>query len=211
MKKLFLRNTLLSAAIHIAIVTILLIFSITLYQKRHARHEITTFIDLKMPDNENVSASATIPEPIAVKPRKRIELSKKLVKRSVTPQRQNVTRHGVQTILKKAMEPVSDRNKDITAVDEYLSSVRAMMYKAWHQPGSLSAESGLVTHVLIRVANDGRIMSRKMIESSGNEVMDSSVMKAVNSVDRIRKMPVGSGNRYKNISIAFELSHETKF
>ena len=88
----------------------------------------------------------------------------------------------------------------------YLSRVRSIMYKAWKQPGTLSGESGLVTSVMIRVQRNGKITERKMIQSSGNILMDTSVMNAVKSVDRIQELPAELANPYHDITVDFELA-----
>jgi len=87
----------------------------------------------------------------------------------------------------------------------YLAQVRAIMYDAWQQPSLSAARRGLVTRILIRVRQDGQIVQKKMDDSSGNELMDATVMKAVESVESLPALPFGFGGDYKDITIDFEL------
>lgn len=88
----------------------------------------------------------------------------------------------------------------------YYSMVRAAMYEAWQQPSSLAGKKGLMSSVLIRVQRDGTITRRSLDQSSGNALMDSSVMKAVESVQQLQALPPGFGGDYKEITIYFELT-----
>jgi TonB family protein len=90
----------------------------------------------------------------------------------------------------------------------YYNHVHEMMYRVWNQPTSLSASSGLSAEVLIRVQRDGAIVSRKMIRSSGNSLMDDSVMKAVQSVSKLKPLPSQFEGTSKDIRILFELTQE---
>ncbi|MFA5343516.1 MAG: TonB family protein [Kiritimatiellia bacterium] len=87
----------------------------------------------------------------------------------------------------------------------YLAQVRAIMYDAWAQPSALAGKRGLVTRVLVRVRQDGRIVQKKMADPSGNSLMDTSVMTAVESVKSLPELPFGFGGAYKDITIDFEL------
>jgi TonB family protein len=87
----------------------------------------------------------------------------------------------------------------------YLAKVRAVMYDAWQQPSALAGKRGLVTRVLVRVRQDGQIVQKKMVDKSGNDLMDTSVMTAVESVKNLPELPFGFGGAYKDITIDFEL------
>ena len=79
------------------------------------------------------------------------------------------------------------------------------MREAWEQPGGLSS-AGLVPQVRIRVQRDGTITSRELSRKTGNSILDSSVMKAVNSVSRLKPLPPDVPGSYKDITIDFELT-----
>ncbi len=83
--------------------------------------------------------------------------------------------------------------------------IRRRLYKAWAQPGS--ASSKLSAEVEIRLNSAGNIISRRMLRSSGNAVMDESVMEAVNSVLRIDGLTPGFIDRKNGrVTIVFEVN-----
>jgi periplasmic protein TonB len=86
----------------------------------------------------------------------------------------------------------------------YLSQVRARMYEAWLQPGGLSA-SGLTAEAEIRVERDGRVTRRRLTQPSGNAVMDASVQRALDEVDRLPALPAEFREKYVDIPIVFQL------
>jgi TonB family protein len=94
---------------------------------------------------------------------------------------------------------------EVTPYGWYLAQVRAVMYDAWQQPSALAGKRGLVTRVLVRVRQDGQIVQKKMVDTSGNGLMDTSVMMAVESVKDFPELPFGFGGAYKDITIDFEL------
>ena len=88
----------------------------------------------------------------------------------------------------------------------YVSLVKQTMYEAWVQPSGLSASSGLTVQVLIRVERDGTITRRQMVKPSGHPLMDESVMRAVESVRKLRPLPEQYRGAYRDITIEFELT-----
>ena len=91
------------------------------------------------------------------------------------------------------------------ALGAYYNHVHERMYAVWQQPSQLKNLPGLRTEVSITVAPDGRITARTKTRGSGNELMDDSVMKAVNSLKALRQLPAGC-RRPVDISITFEIS-----
>ncbi len=87
----------------------------------------------------------------------------------------------------------------------YYSMVQATMYEAWQQPSALAGTKGLMSRALIRVKRDGRIVRRSIDQSSGNTLMDASVMSAVEFVQQLQPLPPGFGGDYKDITIEFKL------
>src|SRR5450759_5227822 len=81
--------------------------------------------------------------------------------------------------------------------DLYLAQVRTIMYDTWQQPSSLAGKQYLVTRVLISVQQDGKIVQKEIVGASGNNVMEISVMTAVDSVKNLPKPPSGFGGFYK--------------
>ena len=87
----------------------------------------------------------------------------------------------------------------------YFNTVRERLYAVWQQPSQLASLPGLSADVRITVEPGGRITGRTKTRSSGNALMDDSVMKAVNSVTALPPLPVGH-RRPVDISITFEIS-----
>ena len=214
MKNRFGRNILISAAIHIVIITVLLICAIVSCQRRRAPREITTFVDLQVLPPELTMPSVVTPEktskPVKKEPeqhKKKMTVSKKLVRRPGPSERKKLSADEIKKALGKIV-PLPSRNADSSeiAFARYLSLIRTIMYKSWEQPGALSGKKGLVTTVLIRVHRNGEIVQQKIIQSSGNVLMDTSVIEAVESVKRLPELPRGFGDKYKDITIDFELT-----
>lgn len=86
----------------------------------------------------------------------------------------------------------------------YYNHVHERMYAVWQQPAQLKSLPGLSAEVRITVAPDGRISDRVKIRGSGNELMDDSVMKAVNSVKSLRALPAGH-KKPVDIHVVFEI------
>lgn len=88
----------------------------------------------------------------------------------------------------------------------YYLHVHDRMYEAWEQPGQAAGwDSRLVTTLVIRVARDGRIADVRMLRSSGNRLMDDSVLAAARSVPRLQPLPEGLGNEFADITVNFRL------
>ncbi len=86
----------------------------------------------------------------------------------------------------------------------YYAMVRDAMYEAWQQPSALAGQQGLVATATIRVQRDGLIVKREVIRSSGNQLMDNSVLAAMESVKQLQALPPGFGGDYHDITIYFE-------
>ena len=86
----------------------------------------------------------------------------------------------------------------------YYNHVHERMYAVWQQPAQLKSLPGLSAEVRLTVAPDGRISDRAKIRGSGNELMDDSVMKAVNSVKALRALPAGH-KKPVDIHVVFEI------
>ncbi len=91
------------------------------------------------------------------------------------------------------------------ALGAYYNHVHERLYAVWQQPAQLKSLPGLRTEVRITVAPDGRITGRSKTRGSGNELMDDSVMTAVNAVKALRALPVGH-KRPVDIDITFEIA-----
>ena len=153
-----------------------------------------------------------ITEPLLDKAGHKIQKSTKKISRPQggTVQKSNLSADEIRRLL-AAGARISDRTSipmsDLWEAG-YYNHVHEMMYRVWNQPASLSAGAGLSAEALIRVQRDGTIVSRKIARSSGNSLMDESVMKAIRSVTRLKPLPAQFSASYKDIRILFELTKE---
>lgn len=153
------------------------------------------------------------PKPI----KKKVVTRKSFARKRSSTKRKKLSKNQIQKLLGSAVKDVGSgtaRGSYGTGqgggvydpLAWYYSGVRATMYEAWQQPSALAGKQGLVSRVLIRVQRDGRIIRRSLVQPSGNALMDTSVMNAVKSVQRLQKLPPGFGGAYKEITIDFELT-----
>ena len=91
------------------------------------------------------------------------------------------------------------------ALGAYSNHVRDRLYAAWNQPESLKNLPGLVATVQITVQQDGRVGNGKILKSSGNSAMDSSVLDAVRTVKALRALPPGVKGPV-TLEVEFELA-----
>ena len=103
-------------------------------------------------------------------------------------------------------ETTSVPDDDQIAMGAYFNKVRDRMYAVWQQPSQLASLPGLSTDVRVTVEPGGAVAARAKVRSSGNDLMDDSVMKAVNSVKALPPLPVGH-RRPVDITITFELDN----
>jgi TonB family protein len=87
----------------------------------------------------------------------------------------------------------------------YYAMVKQLMYEAWQQPSGLANSGNPTTTVTIRVKRDGSISDRQLMRSTGNKLMDDSVMRAVQSVKRLKPLPPQFIGPSQDITITFEL------
>lgn len=253
MKNVYLRNTIISVAVHLACVYVLIAFSLCSCHARRAPKDIMFFVDFQPgPPPPPASAAeseaaepsppepAEVPEPIPEPPKveqpkpkqvppetvkkPKVEVSTNLVRRAAAPGAKRpvkkLSEAQIRSMLGVAVAGAGvpagtpggvygtgsgSGSGEATPYGWYLAQVRAIMYDAWQQPSTLAGKRGLVTRVLIRVRQDGQISRKNMVDASGNSLMDTSVMQAVDAVSRLPELPYGFGGTYKDITIDFEL------
>lgn len=103
---------------------------------------------------------------------------------------------------------IGDHTTDVDDETLYLETVRKTFYMAWIQPAL--AIDGLATKVDIELSPGGNVLGGQIAIGSGNPMMDASVMKAVNAVNRINGLPVWFLKKHRRLRIVFELSGEVK-
>jgi TonB family protein len=74
----------------------------------------------------------------------------------------------------------------------YFSSLRDHYYAVWAPPSVPDAGSLVVT-LKIRVKRDGTVLGHELVKSSGNSLMDGSVLAAAEQVPKIDPLPPGLG------------------
>lgn len=88
----------------------------------------------------------------------------------------------------------------------YYALVKQAMYEAWDQPSAAVVPPGTRATVTIRIARDGTVLERRLIGPSGNSLMDASVMRAVQSVKRLRPLPPQWTGPHRDVDVTFELA-----
>ena len=79
----------------------------------------------------------------------------------------------------------------------------------WEQPLSIvRSTQQFVTTLKIRITKDGTIALREIANSSGNPLMDESVMNAARKVLAVDPLPAGLGNDSFDVNINFKLDQE---
>jgi TonB family protein len=159
--------------------------------------------EIKIPDK------AKPPEPPAPKPPPRdIRQTNRVVRTGPPPKDKPPSAEEIARLLKagaRISDTTSIPDSSQLALGLYFNHVYERMYAVWQQPAQLKNLPGLNTVVTITVEPDGRISGRKKIRGSGNDLMDDSVMKAVNAVKALRALPPGH-RRAVDIDITFEIT-----
>lgn len=88
--------------------------------------------------------------------------------------------------------------------NEYLNSVEARIKQNW-QPPKFLARSRLKLRVLVRISNTGTILSKNVLESSGNGVFDQSALLAIESADPLPPPPESLHLILENEGLEIEL------
>jgi TonB family protein len=161
---------------------------------------------------EKTPPKDAIIEPSPEKAGRKVQKSARKVTRSQggTVQKSNLSADEIRRLL-AAGARISDHTSipmgDLWEAG-YYNHVHETMYRVWNQPTSLSASAGLNAEALIRVRRDGSIILREIVRSSGNSLMDESVRKAIQSVNKLKPLPEQFSDSYKDIRILFELTRE---
>lgn len=155
--------------------------------------------DIKIPDKK--------PEP-PKPPKPVIQRGQRVTRDAPPPKDKPLSQAEIERLLKQGAR-ISDVTSIPTggqaALGAYFNHVHERMHEAWQQPTQLKNLPGLRTEVAITVEPGGRITARRKTRPSGNDLMDDSVMKAVQAVSALRPLPAGYRDPVE-ITITFELS-----
>lgn len=166
---------------------------------------------------EPATEPAPKPEPVKSEPAKKpkpIERqTNRVVKTTAAPdppkQPAPPTEESIKAILTAEMPEsgpiVLEAGESSPVLGAYYQQVYDRMYSAWIQPSQLRSLPGLSTDIRIVVEPDGKITGRTKIRGSGNELMDESAMKAVQSVKTLPPLP-REFRSPREIIVTFEIS-----
>ncbi len=88
----------------------------------------------------------------------------------------------------------------------YHGMIRDRFHSLWEQPKSVvRSNQDFVTTLKIRIRKDGTILSREIVNSSGNPTMDETVQTAADKVARIEALPAGIQSDPYEVKIQFKL------
>ena len=168
------------------------------------------------PKPEPKSEDIPVPDPQAVKkpeppkPPKDIRQTNRVARKDFKappPKDKPLSEAEIARLLKmgaRISDTTSIPDEGQLSLGAYFNTVRERLYAVWQQPSQLASLPGLSADVRITVEPGGRITGRTKTRSSGNALMDDSVMKAVNSVTALPPLPVGH-RRPVDIVVTFEL------
>ena len=163
--------------------------------------------DIKAPNPEK---PPDVKKPEPPKPAKDIRQTNRVVRRNAPPPKDKPLSDAEIARLLKLGARISDTtsipDEDNIAMGAYFNKVRDRMYAIWQQPSQLSSLPGLSTDVRVTVEPGGAVTARVKTRGSGNDLMDDSVMKAVNSVKALPPLPIGH-RKPVDITITFELDN----
>ena len=76
----------------------------------------------------------------------------------------------------------------------------------WEQPTSIvRSDQDFLTTLKLRINKDGTVTGREIVNSSGNAVMDESVLGAAKKVTAVDPLPAGLGGETFEVNIVFKL------
>lgn len=90
------------------------------------------------------------------------------------------------------------------AYASYAQIVRSRYTLAWRPPEDLDDESAKV-RVTVTIARDGTVLSARIVEPSGNAVMDRSIRQTLEEVTFIAPFPEGVKEERRTYTIVFNL------
>ena len=162
--------------------------------------------DIQLPDPSKPPETKKTEPP---KPPKDIRQTNRVVRRNaLLPKDKPLSDAEIALLLKKGAvfgETTVIPDADQIMDGAYFNHVHERMYAVWQQPAQLKNLPGLRTEVHIVVEPSGKISGRTQTRSSGNELMDASVMKAVNAVSNLKPLP-GGRKKPVDIGIVFEIA-----
>lgn len=84
----------------------------------------------------------------------------------------------------------------------YASAVKSIYDRAWKEPSDMTSDD-VTTKVSVTISRDGRVISSRIIERSGDSRVDASVQRVLDRVDFIGPFPDGATEKERTFIINF--------
>ena len=154
--------------------------------------------EIKLPDPK--------PKPKPKPKKKAIKVNPTVINKKIEPKRPPKPLPSEEEIRKLMGAETTPRTPKVTPTEDQwcLALIKRCLYDAWNQPSATEA-GGAEAEVTIRLGPDGTLTSRQLTKSSGNGVMDQSVMAAVNAVPKIPGLSPAFIKRRGTVTIAFNI------
>jgi hypothetical protein len=221
----FFRVVLIVAVVHVVVLAVLMALSVIpgLFRKPPERTIPISLVLEAVPDPPSVPDAPVVPappppEPVTPTP---TEIPEPPVRKPVTekpkPPKPPIERSNVRVrraaptpvltpeVVRRRLAQNLPSAPTASATDERdLALIHAALHAAWQQPSAASVGDAGVTAAL-RLEGDGRVVGRRIVNSSGNREMDATVQRALDAVNRIAGLAPSFVDRHPEVTIRFEL------
>ncbi len=162
----------------------------------------------KKPNPVKKPTSVKKPDPVkkATTVKKPIERGRRISAPNPTPPPPNFKKLSQEEIARLLALGATPGNRNTIPEGDTLAFevIRRKLYQAWTQPASVPRNLTAVVEIHMNASGD--VLARRLIRGSGNAVMDQTVMEAVQAVRRIEGLSADFLNRWRKVSITFELA-----
>jgi TonB family protein len=102
--------------------------------------------------------------------------------------------------------PTSGPAVSSVAIGRYGHTLHDRFYEAWQQPASVALPPGKISvPVDVTIDSTGRVLNFRIVKSSGNERIDSSIAAVGKTVTRVAPPPDTTSRKPFKLRIYFEL------
>ena len=115
------------------------------------------------------------------------------------------------TSLGRGLSPLTDIHTQFggaldAAAQDYAQAVKDAYTQNWDPAGDGAAGDGALTRVTVTIASDGRVLSAKILNPSGDRRADQTVQEALRRVSLIRPFEPGAKDYQRTYTINFSLN-----
>jgi TonB family protein len=114
-----------------------------------------------------------------------------------------LTPEQIRDLLAKGAKP-SDHTSIPSEDARCFEAIRQAFFRSWEQP-SKAAVGDAVAELGFTLSGDGRVGARRLARSSGNALLDESVLAAARSVDRIYGLTPSFLSRHRDVTVSFKV------